>query len=186
MRPAVGLLGGVVMLTLAIAGASCGRDDTPAVSPAGTAVPADADRPTPGGEVVRRCGSHYAAEFDAGMQSRIVAAGPVSLVTFRVAPVHGSDAPVRTFKAMVRLEAGAEADLETVTDGTSLLYDRSRFSASNVYALSDGERRVRFVGCADQPALFNGTVLTSGPTTVDLQVVVDGRRSDLRVSAYDG
>ena len=32
---------------------------------AGPGLPAvNADRPTPDGEVVRRCGSHYAAEFD--------------------------------------------------------------------------------------------------------------------------
>jgi hypothetical protein len=85
---------------------------------------------------------------------------------------------------MVRLAEGSEARLETATKGTSLLYDRARFAETNVYQLSDGQRSVRFVGCPDQPALFNGAVLTTGPTTVDLRVVTGGGRTDIRVTAY--
>ena len=151
-----------------------------------TPVPGDADRPTPGGEVVRRCGSHYAAEFDPGLEHRTVVAGPVSLVAFRVSPEPTGVVSVRTFKVMVRLETGAEATVETATAGTTLLYDRARFNSSNAYRLTDGERRVRFVGCPDGPAVFNGAVLTDGPTTVDLDVVVGGRDHDVQVAAFDG
>ena len=184
MRPAVSLICSVALLAVAIAGSSCSGTSGP--TPSATPVPADADRPTPGAEVVRRCGSHYASEFDAGLESRIVTAGPLSVVAFRVSPVPDGAGPVRNFKAMVRLEAGAEAYLETATSGTSLLYDRARFSDHNVYQLGDGERGVRFVGCPDRPALFNGAVLTTGPTAVDLRAVVGGRPRDFRVTAYDG
>ena len=85
---------------------------------------------------------------------------------------------------MVRLAKGSEALLETDTDGTRLLYDRARFTESNVYQLSDGDRSVRFVGCPDQPALFNGAVLTTGPTTVDLRIITSDDRTDVRVTAY--
>ncbi len=91
---------------------------------------------------------------------------------------------VRTFKVMVRLEVGAEATVETTTAGTSLSYDRARFHDGNVYQITDGERRVRFVGCPDGPAVFNGVVLTEGPTTVDLEVVAGGRGHDVRVTAF--
>jgi hypothetical protein len=93
---------------------------------------------------------------------------------------------VRAFKMMVRLAEGSEVRLETTTDGTRLLYDRARFTESNVYQLSDGERSVRFVGCPDQPALYNGAILTTGPTTVDLGIITGGGRTDLRVTGYGG
>jgi hypothetical protein len=133
--------------------------------------------------VVRRCGSHYAAEFDPGMESRIVSSGPVSLVAFRVSPEPAGI--VRTFKLMVRLAQGSEARLETATDGTRLLYDRARFTDSNIYRLSDGERSVRFVGCPDQPSLFNGAVLTTGPTTIELGIITAGGRTDVQVTAHN-
>jgi hypothetical protein len=101
-----------------------------------------------------------------------------------VSPVPAGAVPVRAFKMSVRLAKGSEARLETATDGTSLLYDRARFAESNVYQLSDGERSVRFVGCPDQPALFNGAILTTGPTTVDLGIIAGGSRTDVRVRAY--
>jgi hypothetical protein len=85
---------------------------------------------------------------------------------------------------MVRLAAGSEASLETLAEGTRLLYDRARFTDSNVYQLSDGERSVRFVGCHDQPAVFNGAILTTGPTTVDVGIIADGGRTDIRVQGY--
>jgi hypothetical protein len=43
---------------------------------------------------------------------------------------------------------------------------------------------VRFVGCPDQPALFNGAILTTGPTTVDLGIITGGGRTDVRVTGY--
>ena len=134
--------------------------------------------------MVRRCGSHYAAEFDPGLEHRTVVAGPVSLVAFRVSPAPTGVVPVRTFKVMVRLEAEAEATVETATAGTSLLYDRARFNNSNVFQLHDGERRVRFVGCPDGSAVFNGAVLTERPTTVDLEVVAGGGGHQVRVTAF--
>ena len=85
---------------------------------------------------------------------------------------------------MVRLAGGSETRLETTTDGTRLLYDRARFTESNVYQLSDGERSVRFVGCPDQPALYNGAILTTGPTTVDLGIITGGGRTDVKVTGY--
>ena len=175
-----------MVLALVVAGSACGSDrSTDAPLPSVTVVPSDADRPTPDGEVVRRCGSHYAAEFDPGLEHRTVAAGPVSLVAFRVSPVPDGAVSVRTFKVMVRLEAGAEASLKTATAGTALAYDRARFNQGNVYQLTDGERRVRFVGCPAGPAVFNGAVLTDGPTTVDLEVVAGGRGHRIQVTAFD-
>jgi hypothetical protein len=92
--------------------------------------------------------------------------------------------PVRAFKMSMRLAKGSEARLETATDGTRLLYDRARFTDSNAYQLSDGERSVRFVGCPDQPALFNGAILTTGPTTVELGITTGDSRTDVRVTAF--
>ena len=89
-----------------------------------------------------------------------------------------------TFKVMVRLTAGTEATLETLTEGTSLLYDRARFKESNVYELSDGDTSVRFVGCPDQPALFNGAVLTTGPRSVALHVVANDVDTTTSITAY--
>jgi hypothetical protein len=176
---------GSALLVLALLGPSCGQatPSQPEGSPA-TALPRSADRSTPGAEVVRRCGSHYAAEFDPGLESRTVSAGPVSIVAFRVSPVPAVAVSVRAFKMMVRLAEGSEARLETTTDGTRLLYDRARFTESNAYQLSDGERSVRFVGCPDQPALFNGAIITTGPTTVDLGIITGGGRTDVRVTGY--
>ena len=187
MRRISGWAVGAMILATAVTGSACGSDRSAEVtSPPITAVPGDADRPTPGGEVVRRCGSHYAAEFDPGLGHRTVVAGPVSLVAFRMSAAPDGIASVRNFKVMVRLEAGAEATLETVTAGTALAYDRARFNEANVYQLADGEPRVRFVGCPDGPAIFNGGVLTTGPTTVDLDVIAGGRAHHVQVTAFGG
>ena len=176
---------GSVLLALALLGPSCGVvTPQPAQGSPATPLPSAADRSTPGGEVVRRCGSHYAAEFDAGVESRTVSAGPVSLVAFRVSPVPSGTVSVRAFKMMVRLAAGSQARLETATKGTSLLYDRARFTDSNVYQLGDGEISVRFLGCPDQPAVFNGAILTTGPTAVELGIITNGGLTDVRVTAY--
>jgi hypothetical protein len=43
---------------------------------------------------------------------------------------------------------------------------------------------VQFVGCPDQPALFNGAILTTGPTTVELGIITGDSRTDVRVMAY--
>jgi hypothetical protein len=147
-------------------------------------VPAAADRPTPGGTVTRRCGSHYAEDFDPGVESRTVTAGPVSLVAFRVSPVPSGASPARMFKVMVRLAAGSEATLRTATAGTALLYDRATFRTDNIYRLTDGDRSVRFVGCRDRSAVFNGAILTTGPRTVDLDVLVAGKRIPAKLTAY--
>lgn len=150
-----------------------------------TSVDPEADRPT-GGLVVRSCGSHYATDFDTGLESRIVTAGAVSLVGFRVSPVASERAAVRTFKVMVRLNAGTDAVIETATPGTSLLYDRARFQTSNTYQLSDGDRRVRFTGCPESSAVFNGAVLTSGPRSVELRITIDERTTPVLITAYGG
>jgi hypothetical protein len=147
-------------------------------------VPAAADRPTPGGTVTRSCGSHYAEDFDPGLESRTVTAGPVSLVASRVSPVPSRASPARMFKVMVRLAAGSEATLRTATAGTTLLYDRAKFKTDNIYQLTDGDRSVRFVGCRDRSAVFNGAILTTGPRTVDLDVLVAGKRIPAKITAY--
>lgn len=180
----------VVVVAVVLLASGCGLGPAPSVRESGSSgspLAADADRPTPGGPVVRGCGSHYATatDFDAGMGSRTVSAGTVSLVGFRVSPIPDDNSPVRTFKMMVRLEPGTMATVSTTTHGTSLLYDRARFRASNVYQLGDGEQSVRFVGCRDQSAVFNGAVLTTGPEAVDLQVEQDGQRITLTVHAYN-
>jgi len=95
-------------------------------------------------------------------------------------------APVRTFKVMVRVNAGTDAVIETATAGTSLLYDRARFNTGNDYQLIDGDRRVRFTGCPADSAVFNGAVLTSGPRKVELRITTDGRTTPILVSAYGG
>jgi hypothetical protein len=147
-------------------------------------VPAAADRPTPGGTVTRRCGSHHAEDFDPGVESRTVTAGPVSLVASRVSPVPSGVSPARMFKVVVRLAAGSQATLRTATAGTALLYDRTKFRTDNSYRLADGDRGVRFVGCRDRSAVFNGAILTTGPRTVDLDVVVAGTQIPAKITAY--
>ena len=153
--------------------------------PSQASVDPAADRAT-AGQVVRSCGSHYATDFDSGLESRIVNAGGVSLLGFRVSPVPSEGAPVRTFKVMVRLNPGTDAEIETATPGTSLLYDRARFNTGNTYQLNDGDRRVRFTGCPDNSAVFNGAVLTSGPRTVELRITIEGRTTPILVNAYGG
>ena len=160
--------------------------DRPRPGSAVQTLPAASDRPRPGSAVTRRCGSHYAEEFDAGLESRTVEAGPVSLVAFRVSPVPSGRSPARNFKVMVRLEPGTDARVRAVSAGTSLNYDRDRFSKANVYGLSDGERTVRFVGCQDDPAVFNGLILTTGPRTVRLDILLDTQRIPITVSAFQG
>lgn len=113
-------------------------------------------------------------------------AGPVSMVAFRVPPVSEGQVAVRAFKVMVRLEAGAEVTVQTGTAGTALFYDRARFDDGDVHQLTDGEQRVRFVGCPDGPAVFSGAVLTDGPTTVDLELTAGGWSDDVRVAPFDG
>lgn len=173
----------LVAVSIAVTLAGCAADP---VAPLPMPLTPDADRPSPDGGVVRRCGSHYAEEFDAGLEARTLAAGSVSLVSFRVTPVPAGTAGATTFKVMVRLAAGVETRLETITPGTTLLYDRARFADTNGYRLSDGERSVQFVGCPDRPAVFNGAVLSTGPTAVVLQVFTGDDRRTVRIAAYAG
>ena len=179
------LTGVSVALLSAVLVACGGGTANPTGQASQASIDPTADRPADG-QVVRTCGSHYAADFDRGVESRVVAAGPVSLVGFRVSLAPGDEAPVRAFKVMVRLTAGTEAKIETTTDGTSLLYDRARFTTRNVYSLSDGEHSVRFTGCPDRSAVFNGAVLTTGPRAVDLKITVDGHATPVQVHAYEG
>lgn len=183
-RTAFGLVA-VLSSAAALIGCNGGGPPDPAGISTRTSVDPTVDRPGRG-QVVRTCGSHYAADFDSGVESRIVTAGPVSFVGFRESPVPPGAVPVKTFKMMVRISAGSDAKVETLTEGTSLLYDRARFASSNVYSLSDGDRSVRFTGCPDQSAVFNGAVLTTGPRTVDLKITVDGRTIPVKVSALGG
>ncbi|WP_162794696.1 hypothetical protein [Nonomuraea lactucae] len=178
MRPLGTALAAILLAT------SCAPAGGQAATQVTPTVPAASDRPDPGGGVTRTCGSHYAHDFDPGLESRTVQAGPVSLLAFRVSPVPDRSAPVRTFKMMVRLSAGAQATIRTATAGTSLAYDRARFREDNTYRLGDGENSVRFVGCRDRSAVFNGAILTTGPRTVELDVVVGGSARHVAVTAY--
>jgi hypothetical protein len=164
----------------------CGVPDGGTAPQVSQTVPAAADRQDANGPVSRVCGSHYAEDFDEGVESRVVTAGPVSLLSFRVAPTPGDGAPVRTFKLMVRLAPGTAATIRTTTAGTSLGYDRARFRKDNTYRLGDGDPSVRFAGCPDRAAVFNGSVFTSGPRAVDLDILVNGRHTRTRVTAYQG
>jgi hypothetical protein len=131
-----------------------------------------------------RCGSHVQTDFDPGLESRTVIAGPVAMVPSRVTPVPGGTSPARNFKLAVRLDAKAEAILRTKTRGTSLMFDRTRARQDNVYRLADGRRSVRLTGCPDQTALFVGAVLTTGLRTVDVDVVTKGRRTPVKLTAF--
>ena len=46
----------------------------------------------------------------------------------------------------------------------------TRHRQDNIYRLEDGARAVRLTGCPDRSAVFVGAVLTTGPTTVELDV----------------
>jgi hypothetical protein len=133
-----------------------------------------------------RCGSHVQNEFDTGLESRTVIAGPVAMVPSRVTPVPLGTSPARNFKLAVRLDAKVVATLRTKTPGTSLMFDREAARQDNVYRLADGTRRVRLSGCSDHTALFVGAVLTEGPTTVDVDVLVNGRRTPVTLTAFEG
>jgi hypothetical protein len=82
---------------------SCGDGGGDVTPTAGSSSP-------PAGTFVRECGTEIGSEFDAGLESRMVAAGPVSFVPFRVSPVPNGDAPMRGFKIQVRTEAGNDCD----------------------------------------------------------------------------
>jgi hypothetical protein len=133
-----------------------------------------------------RCGSHVQTNFDPGLESRTIIAGPVALVPFRLAPATDATSPVRAFKVAVRVDAKARAALRTKTQATSLLFDREAFRRDNVYGLADGSKSVHFAGCRDRSAVFVGAVLSTGPTTLDLDVVVKGRSTPVTLTAFQG
>jgi hypothetical protein len=56
----------------------------------------------------------------------------------------------------------------------SLAYDRATFNRDNMYRLSDGDQTVRFIGCSDRPAVFNGAVV---PKDQDRRTRGNGGRS---------
>lgn len=132
----------------------------------------------------QRCEDEIQEEFDPGLESRTVAAGPVS-VPFRVSPVASGTSPAGNFKVQIRLEAGADATLRTKTPDTSLLFDRDTFRDDNVYRLADGTKSTRFVGCEDRSAVFIGAVLTTGPRTVVVRVKAEGTRTRVTLAAYE-
>jgi len=132
----------------------------------------------------RACGSDTQEDLDAGLESRTVAAGPLSMVTSRVSSVPSGDSPVRSLKVSVRVDAGAEATLRTTTPGTSLLFDRKVFRQDNVYRLEDGIESVRFVGCARRSAMFVGSVLTTGPRVVTVEVTSGGGRTLVTLAPF--
>jgi len=161
-------------IALVVAGvvlAACASNSSATTSPAPTL-------PT------QRCGNEVQADFDPGLESRTVVAGPGAMVASRVTPVPGGISPARNFKLALRVDAKATATVRTKTRGTSLMFDRQRAREDNVYRLEDGTKRVRFTGCADRSALFVGAVLTTGPTTVKLDVTTKGRRTPVTITAF--
>jgi hypothetical protein len=131
-----------------------------------------------------RCGHDVQAELDPGLESRTVIAGPVAMVPSRVTPVPSGVSPARNFKLSVRLVTGADATLRTTTEGTALLFDRERARRDNVYRLADGVESVRFTGCPDRSAVFVGAVLTTGPRTVQADVIAEGIRTPVTLTAF--
>jgi hypothetical protein len=130
------------------------------------------------------CENALQSEFDAGLESRTVVAGPASMVAFpRLNTVPSGSSPARYFKLQIRLDPGTDAVVRTKTRGTALMFDRGNIHADEVYRLRDGAKRVRFASCPDRPAVFVGSVLTTGPRTVDLEVESDGKRTPARVSS---
>jgi hypothetical protein len=130
-----------------------------------------------------RCGDAVQTDLDPGLEARTIIAGAVAIVPSRVSPVPEGTSPARNFKLSVRLEAKAEATLRTKTPSTTLLFDRDRTRRDNVYSLSDGSGSVRFSGCPDRSAVFVGAVLTTGPRTIDVDVVADGLRTPVTLTA---
>src|SRR5829696_9242625 len=102
------VLATVLLNSAALTTSACSAGRLDGGTPSHPSVDPAADRGT-GGQVVRSCGSHYATDFDTGLESRIVHAGAVSLVGFGVSPVPSERAPVGTFKVMVRVNAGTDA-----------------------------------------------------------------------------
>lgn len=134
----------------------------------------------------QQCGDEIQQDFDPGLESRMVIAGPVTMVAFRVSPVPSGTSPARNFKVQVRLDAGATATLRTKTPETSLLFDRDGAREDNIYRLDDGTKSVRFVGCEDRSAVFIGVVLTNGPRTLDVVVKSPGtRKTRVTLTAYE-
>jgi hypothetical protein len=133
-----------------------------------------------------RCEGAVQTELDAGLEARTVTAGPVAMVPSRVTPVPAGTSPARNFKLSVRLEANADVTLRTNTAGTTLLFDREAARRDNVYRLADGTESVRLTGCPDRSAVFVGAVLTTGPTTVDLDVRAGDRRIPATLTAFTG
>jgi hypothetical protein len=133
-----------------------------------------------------RCDGAVQPELDPGLESRTIVAGPVALVPSRVSPVPEGASPARNFKLAVRLDPRADATLRTRTAGTTLLFDRDALHRDNIYRLGDGTKSVRFTGCPDRSAVFVGVVLTTGPTTVDVDVRAKGHRSRVTLTAFTG
>jgi hypothetical protein len=131
-----------------------------------------------------RCGDDVQAELDPGLESRTVIAGPVAMVPSRVTPVLSGVSPARNFKLSVRVDAEADAMLRTRTKGTALLFDRERARRDNVYRLADGAESARFTGCPDRSAVFVGAVLTTGPRTVQVDVIAEGMRTPVTLTAF--
>jgi hypothetical protein len=106
------------------------------------------------------------------------------MVPSRVTPVLSGVSPARNFKLSVRVDAEADAMLRTRTKGTALLFDRERARRDNVYRLADGAESARFTGCPDRSAVFVGAVLTTGPRTVQVDVIAEGMRTPVTLTAF--
>jgi hypothetical protein len=167
----LGLL--VAVILAVVVGSGC--SDEP------EAKPVRAERPP-----TERCDGAVQPELDSGLESRTIVAGPVALVPSRVSPVPEGASPARNFKLAVRLDPKADATLRTRTAGTTLLFDRDSLHRDNIYSLGDGTKSVRFTGCPDHSAVFVGVVLTTGPTTVDIDVRAKGHRSRVTLTAFTG
>ena len=132
------------------------------------------------------CAETVQPELDPGLETRTVVAGPVSLVTFRVSAVPEGAPPAQNFKLAVRLDAGADATLRTRTAGTTLLFDRAALLPDNTFRLDAARKSIRLTGCPDRSAVFVGAVLSTGPTTLHVDVRAHGHRKRVTLSAFTG
>ncbi|MFD9946688.1 hypothetical protein ACFWYW_39950 [Nonomuraea sp. NPDC059023] len=137
----------------------------------------------------RVCAGANQQDFDAGLDDRVVVSGPAALLAFGLAPPpstppSGGGQPVRGFKLAVRAEPGADFTVTTRTAGTALLFDRAKYRRDNAHTLSDGTPSYRFTGCADQRALWVGSVLTTGPAKVELSIRYGAADHPVTITAY--
>lgn len=83
--------------------------------------------------------------------------------------------PALKFVTQVEARGKSSLLLQVVSEGNAqvaLLYEIGRYNSEGLYAIEDGTSSVRFVPCEDRPSTqFNGGLIVSGPTCVELTVM---------------